>query len=246
MKRCKLLILLICLVTVLSACQRASLPANALGEPAQKKGKGKTPTRPIPTTSETYGPPIKLADLEERAVAESSGLAASRTAPGNYWTHNDSDNGSFIYAFDERGARRGVWQVSGARSQDWEDIATGPGPKSGVSYLYIGDIGNNSGARDVMIVYRFPEPTIDAGSAASTKLKPLTTEPAEAIRLRFPDGSHDTEALLVHPVSGRIYLVTKVAFENPVVYEADSMQSTASTITLTRLGNSRSIVYSEE
>lgn len=230
----KQLILLICLLVVVSACQRAPSPLKAKGEPAQSKKKAQQ--RAVAQVSETYGPPTKLADLEERAVNESSGLAASRTSPGLYWTHNDSDNGPFIYAFDSKGARRGVWRVNDAQSRDWEDIAVGPGPRPGANYLYIGDTGDNSGRRAEIIVYRIPEPLIDASAAASSKLRPLTTEPAEAIRLRYPDGEHDAEALLVHPVSGKTYIVTKVAFENPSIYEFDSMAATNSPITMTRVG----------
>jgi hypothetical protein len=230
----KKLILVVCLLALVPACHPAPLPDAAQGEPSQSKRK--SPRRPIPATSETYGPPVKLADLEEQSVAESSGLAASRNSPGVYWTHNDSDNGPFIYAFDEKGARRGVWRVNGATSRDWEDMAAGPGPNRDVSYLYIGDTGDNMGKRTEIIVYRIPEPAIDPSSATSTKLKPLITEPAEAIRLRYPEGAHDAEALLVHPVSGKIYVVTKVAFENPLVYEADSMQLTDSSISFNRLG----------
>jgi hypothetical protein len=230
----KQLIGLICLLIVASACQRAPSPLDVKGEPAQSKKKAQQ--RAVAQTSEVYGPPTKLADLEERAVGESSGLAASRTSPGLYWTHNDSDNGPFIYAFDSKGARCGVWRVTGAESRDWEDIAAGPGPKPGANYLYIGDTGDNSGRRAEIIVYRVPEPLVETSAAASSKLRPLATEPAETIRLRYPDREHDAEALLVHPTSGKIYLVTKVAFENPSIYEFDSAAATDSPITLTRVG----------
>ena len=43
---------------------------------------------------------------------------------------------------------------------------------------------------------------------------------AEAIRLKYPDGSHDAETLLVHPAIGNLYVITKVPFQNPVIYDA--------------------------
>jgi hypothetical protein len=234
MKMSTKLIVCACLLTLACACQQAPIPSNARGVPSQAK-KRKTPITTEPR-SEAYGPPAKLADLEEPAVGESSGIAASRTSPGLYWTHNDSDNGPFIYAFDDKGKRRGVWRVSGATSRDWEDIATGPGPKANTSYLYIGDTGNNSGTRTDVIVYRVAEPTIDASSAASSKLRPLATEAAEAIHLQYTDGAHDSEALLVHPSNGKVYLLTKVAFENPSVYEADLSTASETPINLKRIG----------
>jgi hypothetical protein len=211
-----------------TACQQVPLPNDARARSLKQE----TNT----SANEAYGAPVKLADLEDKAIDESSGLVASRTSPGNYWTHNDSGNGPFIYAFDNKGRRRGVWRVTGATAADWEDMAAGPGPKPNTNYLYIGDIGNNSGHRSEVIIWRVPEPVIPATDTGSTEKKPQVTEPAEAIRLRYPDGKHDSEALLVHPTTGRIYLVLKVPLINPGVYAADMPKDTRQVITLKRIG----------
>src|SRR6185295_4584513 len=97
----------------------------------------------IVALSQVYGPPTTITTIKEKSITESSGLAASRTAPGAYWTHNDSGDGPFIYAFDTRGNMLGIFRVTGANNRDWEDIATGPGPRPNHSYLYIGDTGDN-------------------------------------------------------------------------------------------------------
>jgi hypothetical protein len=153
--------------------------------------------------------PVLLARLESREVTESSGIVASRRNPGLFWTHNDSGDGPFIYAFDRAGRSRGVWRVAGADAEDWEDIACGPGPAPGRPYIYAGDIGDNYKRRAQVVLYRFPEPVITDADAATTRASARTTEQAEAIRLKYPDGPHDAEALLVHPTSGDIYVVTK-------------------------------------
>ncbi len=184
----------------------------------------------------SYGPATKLADLRNPVVKESSGLVASRTTPGLYWTNNDSGDGPFIYAFDEGGSSRGVWRVAGASARDWEDLAVGPGPKHNRPYLYIGDIGDNSGRRSEIVIYRVAEPTIRASDANSSKSNPEVTEPAERIALTYPDGKHNAEALLVHPVTGNIYLITKTPFAHPAVYEAPAPLNTKGLTTLTRLG----------
>lgn len=186
--------------------------------------------------AQPYESPSKLATVKLASVRESSGLVASRTSPGAYWTHNDSGDGPFIYAFDTRGNSLGVFRVTGANARDWEDISIGPGPQPNKSYLYIGDIGDNGAARPDIVVYRVAEPDLKTANKNSTKAKPNTTEPAEAIRLRYPDGKHDAEALLVHPTTGNLYLVTKVAFANPVVYVAAAPLTTGKTITMKRLG----------
>ena len=38
--------------------------------------------------------------IRDPRITESSGLAASRLHPGIYWTHNDSDDGPYLYAVD--------------------------------------------------------------------------------------------------------------------------------------------------
>ena len=149
--------------------------------------------------------PVQLAALEERAVRESSGLVASRRNPGLFWTHNDSGDGPLVYAFDRAGRARGTFRVAGAQARDWEDIAAGPGPAAGVSYLYAGDIGDNDRGREFVVVYRFPEPQVAEGPAGGVR----ETEPAEAIKIKYPDGAHNAEALLVHPHTGDLYVVTK-------------------------------------
>jgi hypothetical protein len=200
------------------------------GASSQKKAKAET----NPPTYDVYLPPTKLADLEDQAIYESSGLVASRTSPGNYWTHNDAGNGPLIYAFDSQGRSRGVWRVTGATSEDWEDISAGPGPKPDTSYLYIGDIGDNSGTRSEIVIYRIPEPIISNSALVSAAEQ--ATEPAEALRLRYPDGSHDAEALLVHPRTGRIYLVVKEKSTKPGIYAADAPKVSGEVVTLARIG----------
>ena len=218
--------ILLAFALAVSACQQATVTSTAKAE-----------NHPIESSSAGgFGSAIRLGSLEDSGVRESSGIVASRTTPGLYWTHNDSGDGPFLYAFDNRGARRGTWRVSGAGARDWEDVAAGPGPKQGASYLYIGDIGDNRGLRKEVVVYRVPEPTILPADVNSRRSTPRTTEAAETIRLRYPDGSHDAEALLVHPATGDIYLITKITFGSPAIYKAVSPHNTARTTTLARIG----------
>jgi hypothetical protein len=180
-----------------------------------------------------YGDAVTLATIKDDSITESSGLVASRSSPGAYWTHNDSGDGPFVYAFNNSGVSLGVFRVTGAQARDWEDIDAGPGPQRGKSYLYIGDIGDNRRELSNVTVYRIREPVLPSNS---TKRRPRATEPAVAIRLQYPDGSHDAETLLVHPASGAIYIVTKVAVAHAVVYEAAPPFDTGKVITLRRIG----------
>jgi hypothetical protein len=220
-----------CLLLAMVSCQQAPVPERAQARPAASASPGSSKR-----TTETYGPAKRLALLKDPAIKESSGLVASRSTPGLFWTHNDSGDGPFIYCFDSLGRRKGVWRVAGVSARDWEDIAAGPGPDRSRSYLYIGDIGDNSERRSDIVVYRVPEPTITAADISSTKSKPLVTASAESIHLRYPDGKHDAEALMVHPVTGSLFIITKVFLSNPVIYEAPGPVSSERTITLKRLG----------
>ncbi|MDT5294667.1 MAG: hypothetical protein QOJ76_1547, partial [Acidobacteriota bacterium] len=184
-------------ITLLVACSVAACNTSQ----ATRQGRGaserrtpnaaradSTPTRAAPATVATQA--VLLATLEDRRIDESSGIVASRRNPGLFWTHNDSGDGPFVYAFDRAGRSRGTWRVEGASARDWEDIAAGPGPETGRPYLYAGDIGDNEGRRDYVVVYRFPEPEIKPEDAGATGDRPRSTEPADALRLKYPDGPH--------------------------------------------------------
>jgi len=199
-----------------------------LSSPAQVSQK---PAPPSP-----YGPPITITTIKEKSISESSGLVVSRQTPGAYWTHNDSGDGPFIYSFDNHGDSLGIFRVTGAQARDWEDISIGPGPQQDKSYLYIGDIGDNNSVRRDVVIYRVVEPALDTATRKLTKVKPGTTEPAEVFRLQYPDGPHDAEALLVHPYTGHIYIVSKLLISDPVVYEAVPPFTDGKTMKMTRIG----------
>ncbi len=186
-----------------------------------------------------YGSPTHLAELENQSIKESSGIAASKRNTNLFWTHNDSGDGPFIYAFDSRGKHRGVWRVTGATALDWEDMTVGPGPKQGRSYIYIGDIGDNFKKRDEIIVYRAVEPSITTKDLSSTNQRPRATDPADAIRLKYPDGKHDAETLLVHPSTGDLYIVTKVRGAPAGVYKLRAPLPKSRVSTLTYVGEVR-------
>lgn len=183
-----------------------------------------------------YYAPALLSDLENKSVNESSGIAASRKNRDVLWTHNDSGDGPFVYAFDRHGKNLGVWRVTGAQAEDWEDMALGPGPKPGESYLYLGDIGDNSRKRDFVTVYRVAEPVINSQDSTSTRENPRNTEAAEVIRLKYPDGKQNAEALLIHPSTGDLYIVSKVGRDPAGVYKLKSPQPRAEVSNLVRVG----------
>lgn len=132
------------------------------------------------------------------AATELSGLAVSRTQRRVLWAHNDSGDSPRLLAFAPSGGPLAEHAVAGAEHVDWEDMAIGPVAGPGDA-LFIGDIGDNAAVRPSVTVYRVREPRPAGG--------PLG--PAERLTLRYPDGAHDAEALLVDPATGAIVIVTK-------------------------------------
>ena len=137
--------------------------------------------------------------VHDASANELSGLVRSRAQGGLLWSHDDSGAGPSLYGLRIDGTVVARPIVTGAQAEDWEDIAAGPG-RGGQSLLYVGDIGDNAARRPSVDVYRVPEPRVGAGATA----------PAARLRLRYPDGAHDAEALLVDPLRGDLVIVTKV------------------------------------
>jgi Na+-transporting methylmalonyl-CoA/oxaloacetate decarboxylase gamma subunit len=230
------LCLLVFLLCTASACKSLFAPtARKTDEAARKKNAKQAQAESADDSSEAK----VIARLEDAAIDESSGIVASRRNPDLFWTHNDSGDDPLLFAFDREGKRRGVWRVEGAKARDWEDIAIGPGPLRNQPYIYVGDIGNNQNARDVVIVYRFPEPAIEPGDAESSRRNPIRTETADAIRIQYPDGAHDAEALMVHPSTGEIYVATKTTAPSTIIYKLGATPSTVQVNTLVRVGEVR-------
>ncbi|WP_327414668.1 WD40 repeat domain-containing protein [Streptomyces sp. NBC_01233] len=152
--------------------------------------------------------------ISDPRIKESSGLAASRIHPGVYWTHNDSDDGPYVYAVDSATGRTvaRVTLTGIGKPRDVEAISLGPDGQ-----LYVGDIGDNrNGTWDHVWIYRFPEPK---------QLGDVTVK-ATQFTVRYADGARNAETLMVHPVTGRVYIGSKDEskgglYEGPAELSAD-------------------------
>jgi len=138
-------------------------------------------------------------------IIEPSGLGASRVLEGAIYVHNeDTTDIVAISALDA--STIGTFEVTNVTPADWEDLATGPCPSG--SCIFIGDIGRWSanfppGENPTSFaVYRIPEPDLANGQTSGGLV-------AEAFPFVYPDGPKDAESLMVHPVTGDIYVITK-------------------------------------
>ncbi len=159
-------------------------------------------------------------------TSELSGIAASGIFPRTFYVHNDSGDTARFFAVDTDGSVLATFSVTGATADDWEDIAVGP--CAGRSCVFLGDIGDNSTKRATYTVYRVVEP-------ADVRMSGPVT--AEAIPFRYPDGSHNAETLLVHPTTGRMFVVTKVSSGPSGVYAFPETVRAGEVVTLTRIGS---------
>lgn len=130
--------------------------------------------------------------FQDPEIVESSGLVVDGDRA---FTINDSGDSGRVFTVDMKtGETVGVtyW------ADDPDDVeALAP---AGPGHVWVADIGDNSTSRDSIEVTRVPVGDGDR------------TVDEETVDLVYPDGPRDAEALLVHPVTGRLYVATKGFF----------------------------------
>ncbi|MEU9170752.1 WD40 repeat domain-containing protein [Streptomyces sp. NPDC048420] len=135
--------------------------------------------------------------ISDPRITESSGLAASRQHPGIYWTHNDQDTGAYLYAVDSSTGKTvaRITMTGVGTPRDVEAISIGPD-----NQIWVGDIGDNDGVTWPYVwIYKLPEPK---------ELKDQTVKATQYV-VKYSDGSRDAESMVVHPRTGRVYIIDK-------------------------------------
>lgn len=142
-----------------------------------------------------------VGSLADPAIDEASGLVRS-SVHDLLWAHNDSGDSARVFAVGLEGQALATIELVGAPAVDWEDMALGPkveAPETG-DWLYLGDIGDNAEARPSIAVLRMAEPA---------SIRDQGVGDWELLALTYPDGPHNAETLLVDPLSGDLFIVTK-------------------------------------
>lgn len=128
-------------------------------------------------------------------IVESSGLVVVDAPADLIVTTNDSGDSGRVFTVDPgTGSTVGVTSWSPA-PVDVEALAP-----AGQEHVWVGDIGDNQHVRSSVEVLRVP-----VGRGRTTALP-------ETYELVYPDGAQDAEALLAHPLTGRLFVVTKGVF----------------------------------
>lgn len=152
--------------------------------------------------------PAPLFRFQDPEIVESSGLAL--VDDGLVVTVNDSGDEARAFVVDPAtGSTVGTTRWQGG-AEDVEAVAP-----TGGSAVYVGDIGDNGAERDTVSVVRIPVGELDQDVTG------------ERFTLRYADGPADAEALLVHPGTGRLVVVTKAVLGGQVHVAPDGLTSDA-------------------
>lgn len=138
----------------------------------------------------------KVTTFADPELAESSGLAVI----DKQWVSvNDSGDIGRLFVVDPKTGKTLRTVHFADAPVDVEALA--PEGSGSSAAVWAGDIGDNRGRRPHVTLYRVPL----AGDEA-----------VRSIDLRYPDGPRDAEALLRHPVSGEMLVVSKEIFGGTV------------------------------
>ena len=172
-----------------------------------------TATQTCPSKFSPFSGPVTVSRLDGKAVPESSGICASRINKNVIWTLNDYSNQATLHAVDPTDGSVRQYPIAGGSNYDYEDIACGPGPIPDVAYIYAADIGDNMARRGFkyffgrltwqpVIIYRVREPNLS--TLQDSKLTQW-----DKLEITYSDGPHNAEAMMIDPVSRRIFIITK-------------------------------------
>jgi hypothetical protein len=143
----------------------------------------------------------RAGNLDTNFLSEASGMAASALVEDRLYHTNDTWTPSpNFFITDTAGQNLQTITIEGVsnnpRINDIEDMDVGA--CGDTSCLFIGDIGDNRTNRpniNILIIEEFTE-------------IPSSVPVKQYLRVQYPDGSHDSESLAVHP-DGDIYVLTK-------------------------------------
>ncbi|MES2266354.1 MAG: hypothetical protein V4520_06325 [Bacteroidota bacterium] len=171
--------------------------------------------------------------LYAKDMDETSGMVASALNENIYYAHNDSGDTSRFFAMTPDGKLKTTIYFTGDKKErlgvrDCEDIAVGPGPVKGKSYVYIGDIGDNGSIRKFITVYRAEE-------RKSWGIDSIAHVTPVSVNLKYPDGAKDAEAMTIDPIEKLLYIITKRG-DSVGVYTSPLKYNANDTLTLTFRG----------
>ncbi len=141
-----------------------------------------------------------MANIE---IDEASGMVASHRNPSHYWVINDSKDLNRMFLVNQDGQGKAEFSLLGLKNRDWEAMGRWQN-RTGQTYLYVADIGDNFAQNPTYQVHRFLEPSLKLTDPLRHVIKDTQT-----LEFSLPDGSRDMECMLIDQVSGDLYFITK-------------------------------------
>ncbi|CAG5006457.1 hypothetical protein DYBT9275_03823 [Dyadobacter sp. CECT 9275] len=183
---------------------------------------------PAPVKSDDFETSPESFPVTPGIIDEASGIAPGRSMKGYLWTLQDSGQPHSLYLLSGNATTIKEYDLPGTNNHDWEDIATGPGPETGINYIYVADIGNNNAPlTSSNIIYRIPEINQEGEFFSQNKLEKIT--------FTYPDGPRDAEALLLDPVTKDLFVISKET-SSTGIYRLPFPQSTTNVIQAEKVG----------
>ena len=148
-----------------------------------------------------YAQQVELVTGLSTAINETSGLLYLNQ---KIITHNDSGGQPELYEIDSiaGGINRTV-VLQNASNIDWEDIT------ADADYIYIGDFGNNTGARTNLKIYRLPQQDFFNSSLASVLVDTIVFNYADQIDFTPTNYTTNFDAEALVAFNDSLYIFTK-------------------------------------
>jgi hypothetical protein len=166
--------------------------------------------------------------IRSAALDEISGIQAG---PGTQWYVHNDDGKAEIHVIDLQGNHLAAIELRGASNRDWEDITAIPGTDG--TTLVIGDIGDNHRQRKSLRLYMAAIPPAPEGP---TGAPPRSIALLHSVKLHYPDGRRDCEAMAYDPASDQILLMSKRDVPPRLYGVAAGQALQADELTMTFLG----------
>ena len=184
---------------------------------------------------------LEVLKMSDDRTLKLSGLAASRRNDGVLWVTTDADDTDShpthpsrgLYALNIEGVASTVVELQNAagdlvKQGVFLDIATGPGPLKGSSYLYVADASvDDNKSSETLLIHRVPEPVLlheehAGGFETSPFPSQLSLPGAVAITVLFAERptrkNTKTLVLLIDPEYGEIVLIVEDEDDRRDVY----------------------------
>ena len=133
-------------------------------------------------------------------LSENSGLIFYKDL---FWSFNDSGGENVLFGFNGSGKIAIQIQLKNSENNDWEDIAQDK------EFIYIGDFGNNNGARKNLNVLKISKSEITSESNQAIESEIIRFSFSDQQKFGFPPYSTPFDCEAITDIDGELNLFSK-------------------------------------